>query len=87
MMDDLRDYRFYKSDMIHPNDLAVDYIWNHFKKSWIDENSYSLMDEVEDVQKALKHRPFNEDSPKHQTFLKNLQQKMDELSTKHNIHF
>lgn len=87
MMDDLRDYRFYKSDMIHPNDLAVDYIWNHFKKSWIDENSYSLMDEVEDVQKALKHRPFNEDSPKHQTFLKNLQQKIEHLSLKHQIHF
>jgi hypothetical protein len=37
MMDDLRDYRFYKNDLIHPNDLAVDYIWEQFKNSWIDE--------------------------------------------------
>jgi hypothetical protein len=45
------------------------------------------MHEIETIQKALQHRPFNEDSSKHQTFLKNLHQKMDELSTKHNIHF
>ena len=87
VMDDLRDYRFYKSDLIHPNDLAVTYIWEQFKKSWIDEKSYPLMDEIEAIQKAIQHRSFNEDSPKHQAFLKNLQQKMDELATKHNIHF
>ncbi|MDP3352150.1 MAG: GSCFA domain-containing protein [Flavobacteriaceae bacterium] len=87
MMDDLRDYRFYKSDMIHPNELAVDYIWDQFKKSWIDEKSNQLMEAVADVQKALQHRPFNEDSPKHQIFLKNLQQKMDRLATQHHIHF
>ena len=87
MMDDLRDYRFYKNDLIHPSDLAVDYIWNQFKKSWIDEKSYLLMDEIDDVQKALQHKPFNENSPKHQAFIKNLQQKIDYLSTKHQIHF
>lgn len=87
MMDDLRDYRFYKSDMIHPNELAVDYIWEQFKKTWIDEKSHQLMDEVAAIQKALQHKPFNENSPKHQVFLKNLHQKMEQLSVKNNIHF
>jgi hypothetical protein len=87
MMDDLRDYRFYKSDMIHLNELAIDYIWGHFKKSWIDEKSHHLMAAIDDVQKALQHRPFNENSPKHQVFLKNLQQKIEKLSSKHHIHF
>ncbi|MDP2087931.1 MAG: GSCFA domain-containing protein [Flavobacteriaceae bacterium] len=87
MMDDLRDYRFYKSDLIHPNDLAVAYIWEQFKKSWIDEKSYPLMDEISDIQKALQHRPFNENSPKHQVFLKDLQLKIDELAKKRQIHF
>lgn len=87
MMDDLRDYRFYKNDLIHPNDLAVDYIWELFKNSWIDEKSYPLMNEIEAIQKALQHRPFNENSPKHQLFLKNIQLKIDRLSKNHQIHF
>lgn len=87
VMDDLRDYRFYKNDLIHPNNLAVDYIWEQFKKSWIDEKSNLLMDEIEAIQKALQHRPFNENSPKHQVFLKNLQLKIDELAKNHQIHF
>lgn len=87
MMDDLRDYRFYKNDLIHPNELAVDYIWEHFKNSWIDKNIFSILELVEEIQKGLQHRPFNENSSKHQTFLKNLQQKMDELASKHPINF
>lgn len=87
MMDDLRDYRFYKSDLIHPNELAIDYIWEHFKKTWIDEKSFPLMNEIAEIQKALQHRPFNENSPNHQQFLKNLQLKMNELSAKNNINF
>ncbi len=87
MMDDLRDYRFYRSDLIHPSELAVDYIWEHFKKSWIDKNSYKLMNEVEYIRKAIQHKPFNENSPKHQSFLETLQLKIDELSKKNHIHF
>jgi len=79
MMDDLRDYRFYSSDMVHPNETAVDYIWEHFKRVWIQENTFSLMKDVEAVQKGLAHKPFNPDSEQHHQFLKDLQKKKHSL--------
>ncbi len=88
MMDDLRDYRFYKSDMVHPNQTAVDYIWEQFKNTWIDEASIKLMEEIEVVQKSLAHQPFDEKSEPHQKFLKKLYKKMEEITRKHpSIHF
>jgi len=85
MMDDLRDYRFYKSDMIHPNDTAINYIWEQFKNTWIDETSQNVMTEIDSIQKGLSHRPFNESSEQHQQFLKNLQFKIDDLKSQFNI--
>ena len=75
MMDELRDYRFYEDDMIHPNALAIDYIWDCFKEVWISEQSLSTMDEVETVQKGLSHKPFNPESEQHQKFLANLEER------------
>ena len=75
LMDDLRDYRFYEDDMIHPNALAIDYIWDCFKEVWISEQSLSTMDEVETVQKGLSHKPFNPESEQHQKFLANLEER------------
>ncbi|CAL2094974.1 GSCFA family protein [Tenacibaculum sp. 190524A02b] len=79
MMDELRDYRFYKEDMIHPNNIAIDYIWGKFQSVWIDENSQQIMQEVTTIQKGLAHRPFNPDSEQHQAFLKKLAQKKEIL--------
>ncbi|MDO9593370.1 MAG: GSCFA domain-containing protein [Lutibacter sp.] len=87
MMDDLRDYRFYNSDMIHPNETAIDYIWEQFKHVWIDENTFPVMKEVETVQKGLAHKPFNPDSEQHQKFLADLQQKIQSLENKQRIKF
>jgi hypothetical protein len=87
MMDDLRDYRFYNSDMIHPNETAIDYIWEQFKHVWIDENTFSVMKDVETVQKGLAHKPFNSDSEQHQKFLADLQQKIQSLENKQRIKF
>ncbi|MCK5815643.1 MAG: GSCFA domain-containing protein [Flavobacteriaceae bacterium] len=87
MMDDLRDYRFYESDMIHPNKTAIDYIWEQFKNSWIHPSSFETMNEVDTIQKGLAHRPFNESSEHHQQFLQKLQLKIKTLNTKHNIYF
>ena len=56
MMDDLRDYRFYASDMVHPSDVAVDYIWNKFKETYFDEKSISIISRCEKVAKRLAHR-------------------------------
>ncbi|MEM9077566.1 MAG: GSCFA domain-containing protein [Bacteroidota bacterium] len=79
MMDELRDYRFYNADMIHPNELAIDYIWNKFKATWISEEVYEVMDKVETVQKGLAHRPFNANSTAHKAFSERLQAKIEYL--------
>jgi lysophospholipase L1-like esterase len=83
MMDELRDYRFYGTDMVHPNPLAVDYIWEKFKLVWISESAYSVMDEVESVQKGLLHRPFNPDSEAHQKFKTSLRTKITYLQERY----
>lgn len=75
MMDELRDYRFYEEDMIHPNQIAIQYIWEKFTNTWFSEETFSLLTEIEAIQKAMLHKPFNENSEKHQVFLKNLEGK------------
>jgi lysophospholipase L1-like esterase len=87
MMDDLRDYRFYSSDMIHPNETAINYIWEAFKMVWIHEKSTDLMSEIDTIQKGLSHRPFNENSKQHLLFLENLQLKISALQENHTITF
>jgi hypothetical protein len=80
MMDELRDYRFYAQDMLHPNQVAIDYIWERFKETNISAESFSIMEEVESIQKALSHRPFNPNSKSHQKFLENINQKINILA-------
>jgi hypothetical protein len=79
MMDELRDYRFYAEDMIHPNSTAVDYIWEKFREGWIASEASEIMKRVDTIQKGLLHRPFNEASEAHQKFRKDLQQKIEKL--------
>jgi hypothetical protein len=52
MMDELRDYRFYAEDMLHPNQVAIDYIWKRFKETNISETAFATMEEVKNVQKV-----------------------------------
>ena len=87
MMDDLRDYRFYNSDMIHPNETAIEYIWEQFKNTWIHQDSDTVMTEVDSIQKGLSHRPFNENSEQHQKFIVNLNLKIYNLQEQHSITF
>ena len=79
MMDELRNYRFYAEDMIHPNQIAIDYIWEKFQDVWITENSKSTMLDVQTIQKGLLHNPINTNSEEHQQFLNSLKQKMETL--------
>lgn len=76
MMDELRDYRFYGRDMVHPNGLAIDYIWGRFLSAWISEKCLTVMDTVDAVQKGLHHRPFNPGSQQHLAFQNGLQEKI-----------
>ena len=59
MIDDLRDYRFYSSDMIHPSDVAVEYIWQAFQATYLDDRSALALARCERINKRLQHRPMS----------------------------
>ncbi len=79
MMDELRDYRFYAEDMLHPSQVAIDYIWERFKETTILESANKTIEEVNVVQKGLAHRPFNPNSESHLKFLSHLAEKKKRL--------
>lgn len=83
MMDELRDYRFYAEDMLHPSTVAVDYIWERFKETTIAESVFTVMEEVGTIQKGLAHRPFNPHSESHLKFEANLQKKITKLESQY----
>ena len=78
MMDELRDYRFYDQDMLHPNQTAINYIWEKFIMVWISTEALTTMGDVENIQKGLRHKPFNPSSNSHKQFL----QKIEDLKAK-----
>lgn len=82
MMDELRDYRFYADDMLHPSQVAIDYIWIRFFEHYVDSKYFDTMQEVCSIQKGLSHRPFNPDSSAHQQFLATLKEKIVRLQAK-----
>lgn len=69
MIDDLRDYRFYKPDMIHPNEVAENYIWDKFQATYMDEETQQFIKDWKEIKDAVAHRPFNPKSEGHQRFL------------------
>ena len=79
MMDELRDYRFYEEDMIHPNSTAINYIWEKFVTTWFLEETITPMKTIDMIQKGISHRPFNENSEEHQQFLQKLATKKEEI--------
>lgn len=79
MMDELRDYRFYAEDMLHPNQLAIDYIWQRFKETAISKSALPVLEEIGSIQSSLNHRPFNPESESHQKFLVKLQKKITDI--------
>lgn len=82
MMDELRDYRFYADDMLHPSQSAIDYIWECFFRSQMQESVFPVMDEVCSIQKSLRHKPFHADSQSHRKFVENLEGKIAALALK-----
>ena len=81
MLDELRDYRFYKEDMLHPNAIAINYIWEKFQQVWMSSEAQKTMSDVEAVQKGLRHKPFNKNSIAHLKFLQDLVQKREKLQS------
>lgn len=82
MIDELRDYRFYKQDMLHPNETAIDYIWEKFVENYFSPQTIVLATQVEAIQKALAHKPFNVNTENHQKFLQNIQDNIKALQSK-----
>lgn len=80
MMDDLRDYRFYEKDMIHPNEQAIDYIWNFFEHSFCNESTQEMNKKIRQVRQSLAHKAFNNNSEAHQKFLKRTLDQLQELN-------
>jgi hypothetical protein len=80
MVDDLRDYRFYEADLIHPNALAHDYIFNKLAESAFDTDLRSFIDKWANASKSLAHRPLYGNSPAHQQFLTKLLAQLEVLS-------
>jgi hypothetical protein len=79
VMDELRDYRFFTEDMIHPNVVAIDYVWKRFSENYLAENTHPILKEIDSIQKALQHRPFNPDTEAHQNFIENTQKRIEKL--------
>lgn len=69
VIDDLRDYRFYAEDMVHPNYSATNYVWEKFINTCIEETSQQLMKEINVIVAAKNHKAFNPDSEQHKKFL------------------
>eukprot|EP00904_Undaria_pinnatifida_P007462 jgi/Undpi1/3846/HiC_scaffold_16.g07215.m1 len=81
--DDLRDYRFFEADMIHPNGVAVDYIWDKLVGAMFSDEAVRTMFEVQKVTQGMEHRPFNPESEAHQRFLQRQLQKLQTLRGKY----
>jgi GSCFA family len=62
MMDDLREYRFYEQDLIHPNQIAIDYIWEKFKEVYLAPAEIKMIDEFSSIREAMQHRLLHPDS-------------------------
>jgi hypothetical protein len=78
-MDELRDYRFYAQDMLHPNQIAIDYIWEQFFLTQVEEAIFPIMQEVCNIQKGLAHKPFHSNSNRHKSFLEAIHKKMSTI--------
>lgn len=83
MMDDLRDYRFYGADMLHPTEQAIDYIWQRFQTSFFSANTQEICASVKAVVQASNHRPVDPESNSFQRFLAKQLSLITELESKY----
>lgn len=79
LLDELRDYRFYKSDMLHPSDQAIDYIWERFVNVYAFAKAKHTMTQVASIQNRLQHKAFLPESSAHQDFKKKLKEDIAQL--------
>lgn len=83
VIDDLRDYRFFAEDMVHPNYAATNYVWEKFVAACIDEPSQELMKQINEINAAVNHKPFNPSSKAHKTFKEKYLEKVIAMQRQH----
>lgn len=81
--DELRDYRFYREDMLHPTDQAVEYIWQRFAEMFFSSTTKQFLEEWRPVKEAFAHRPFNPESTEYRNFIARMQEKAEALARKY----
>lgn len=82
MMDELREYRFYADDMLHPSPAAVEYIWERFTDNMFSTDSLAILKEWKDIQKAINHKPFQPESEAYKRFISQTLLKIERLNEK-----
>lgn len=81
--DELRDYRFYKADMLHPNEQAVEYIWEQLVATYFSAEAKQFLEEWRPIKEALAHRPFHPEAAAYQDFIKKTKEKAKMLELKY----
>ena len=81
--DELRDYRFYAADMLHPSEQAVDYIWERLCETYLSDRARQFLSEWQPVRQALGHKPFAPESEDYRTFMNKTMLKVEELRKKY----
>jgi len=79
LLDELRDYRFYASDMLHPSEVAVDYIWSRFSETYFNDHTLQLKKRLEQLVADRAHRPFQPESAEYKKFLEHTEKRKAEI--------
>ncbi len=83
VIDDLRDYRYYSEDLVHPNYFATQYVWEKFSASSMSQDTHQLMEDIHSINLAFHHKPFNQSSDQHKKFMDVFYIKTIELQRKY----
>jgi len=88
VIDELRDYRFFDKDLVHPNEMATDFVWEKLLENWIEPTTQKDISEIEKLISSANHRPFNVSSDAHQKFVRKTLEKLNILKNRHkNLNF
>ena len=80
LIDDLRDYRYYGEDFVHPSNMAVDYVWERFCEAVLTAEARERLPRIEQIVQAAEHRPFNPESGQHKQFCRTMIGKIDAMN-------
>ena len=83
VLDELRDYRYYADDMVHPSSMAIEYIWESFGKCYLSDRTIAVCNDIEEIIRGLNHRPFDATSEGYKCFVNNLLNKISSIKERH----